>query len=214
VFGYFWLVFILVIGKYFYSDVATSLAREACNNVYCSVLLLKITLNNLAASHCLRNWNLDYFNTPKLDGLVDGEDILNNELLKAYDIVGFLTQTADFICFAVMEVKGFIIIEGKRKVYHLSTKCSDLASAALEYTVFGQMIKLVPSEKQCGCWEWAKEYIIPSRTSNEQCSKKQSLTIEVPSQLIHPLNINIVSYPTEQSTEGNDKCMEYLISRA
>jgi hypothetical protein len=32
--GYFWLVFILVIGNYFYSDIATSLTREAYSNAY------------------------------------------------------------------------------------------------------------------------------------------------------------------------------------
>jgi hypothetical protein len=47
VFGYFWIVFILVIGNYRYSDVATSLAREAYSNAY----LGKFVKNNLAASH-------------------------------------------------------------------------------------------------------------------------------------------------------------------
>lgn len=144
----------------------------------------------------VRNWNIDHIDTPKLDGLFDRDDAINIDLLKAYDIIGFLIRSAGCICFAVMEVKGFIKLEGKKKMYHLSAQCSKLASRSSGMKVFGQIIKLTPSVKQDGYLEWAKEFIVPLGTSRER-GKKQSMTIEVASHLIHPLNINMVSYPAE-----------------
>lgn len=146
----------------------------------------------------VRGWSLEQFNSSKIDGLLDAEDVINDELLKIYDIVGLLVRVDDSVCFAAMEVNGFTRREGKKKVVSLSAKYSDLTSAASNYTVSGQIIKLIPSAKQNGYWEWAREYVDPSGNSKHR-GKKQSLTTEVPSQLIHPLTVHMVSYPSSES---------------
>ncbi|XP_006455832.1 hypothetical protein AGABI2DRAFT_121753 [Agaricus bisporus var. bisporus H97] len=148
----------------------------------------------------VRGWSLEHFNnTSKVDALVDVEDVIDGELLKVYDVVGLLVRANDTVCFAVMEVKSFTRRDGKKKVVTLSAKYSDLTSEASNYMVSGQIMKLIPSEKLVGYWEWAKEYIDPLGRSKDR-RKKRSLTIEVPSHLIQPLTVHMISHPSEPRT--------------
>ncbi|KAF7785094.1 hypothetical protein Agabi119p4_1259 [Agaricus bisporus var. burnettii] len=144
----------------------------------------------------VRGWKLEHSNTSKFHGLMDAEDVVDGELLKVYDVVGLLVRTNDTVCFAVMEVNSFTTRDGRKKIVTLSAKYSDLTSEASDYMVSGQIIKLIPSEKQLGYWEWAKEYIDPSSRSKHR-QKKRSFTIDVPSHLIHPLTVHMISYPNE-----------------
>jgi hypothetical protein len=72
--------------------------------------------------------HLDKFNTSHLDGLLDAEDAVNDQLMKVYDIIGVLVRVDDDVCFAAMEVKGVLRPEGKKNAFHLSAQYSDLAS--------------------------------------------------------------------------------------
>ncbi|EKM80850.1 hypothetical protein AGABI1DRAFT_126893 [Agaricus bisporus var. burnettii JB137-S8] len=148
----------------------------------------------------VRGWNLDQFKNSSAGGLVDAEDGVDDDLIKVYDIVGFLMRVDDSVCLAVMEVKGFAQREGRKKVVNISAKYSDLSSTTSNSTVLGQIIKLIPSETHDGYWEWAREYVLPSGNLKTR-GKTQLLTTEVPSYLIHPLAANMISYPSEpQST--------------
>jgi hypothetical protein len=141
----------------------------------------------------VQGYHVDNFNTSNVDGLVDAEDAVNNELLKIYDIIGVLVRVDGAVCFAAMEVKGVTRPEEKKMLP--SARYSDLASPTSNIFVFGQLIKLVPSKKQEGYWEWTREYISPS--SNLKTRKKQAGLTKVPSHLIHPITVNMVSYHNE-----------------
>jgi hypothetical protein len=143
----------------------------------------------------VQGYHLDKFNTSHVDGLLDAEDAVNNQLMKVYNIIGVLVQVDDNVCFAAMEVKGVLKPEGKKNTFHLSARYSDLTSPTSKITVLGQLIKLVPSKKQHHYWEWACEYV--SASNNSQKRKKQSGMVKIPSHLIHPLTVNMVSYHDE-----------------
>lgn len=146
---------------------------------------------------------LDKFNACEMDGLLDPKEAVNNELLKAYDIVGILIRVDNHVCLAVMEVVGISLPNNNgsgKRIFSMSAKYSDLTTTKSDIQVLGQIIKIVPSIKQAGYWEWAREYILPignSKNRERKQGRKQSFTITVPSYLILPLAVNMISYPHE-----------------